>query len=238
MNTEISGGEHGAAFGASRHYYLQLMLIYLGGGHCRCCRSQSRECHIKSRDSFVGVSKAPCWFRRQETAGCQLSRRFVCRVVLAVWRGCANIFWGVEDSSAWWVTNRSRIGKKCRGRRRGCGAGNFCFWRSLFFPCLVGAASERVAWYKKCPGDKNTVPPRKGYLLVRRACFSPKPGSGNKGEGGIRCPGTWEETDRGGVGSRISATARLSDTQLRRNRRHQKRSRILMGEGERVTRVR
>lgn len=44
-----------------------------------------------------------------------------------------------------------------------------------------------------------------------------------------------EETDRGGVGSRISATARLSTRSLGGVEGTRKRSRILMGEGERVT---
>lgn len=228
MNTEISGGEHGAAFGASRHYYLQLMLIYLGGGHCRCCRSQSRECHIKSRDSFVRV-QGTLLVSQTETASCQLSRRVVSCCV-GWWRGCANIFGGVEDSSAWWVTNRSRIGKKSR-QVRGCSAGNFCFWRSLFFPCLVGAASERVAWYKKCPGDRNTVASEKGYLLVRRACFSPKPGLRDKGEGGIGCLEPGRDGSRG-CGLTNKRYHQAIDSRLRGNRRHQKRSRILMEKRE------
>lgn len=45
-------------------------------------------------------------------------------------------------------------------------------------------------------------------------------------------PGTWKETDRGGVGSATKRYRRAIDTQLGRNRRHQKRSRILMGKAE------
>jgi hypothetical protein len=87
--------------------------------------------------------------------------------------------------------------------------GIFVFGDPFFSPCLVGAASERVAWYKKCPGDRGQcfqerVPPGPPSLLLS------KPGSRNKGEGGIGCLELGKETDLGGVGSRISATARLS----------------------------
>lgn len=110
----------------------------------------------------------------------------MCRVVLAVWRGCANIFWGVEDSSAWWVTNRSRIGEKSRQAKR-VRCWEFLFlaipffspaWSVLLRNVWLGTKSVQVTKYSAS---------KKGYLLVRRACFSPKPGSGNKGEGGIRC---------------------------------------------------
>lgn len=203
----------------------------LGGGHCRCCRSQSRGCHIKRSDSFVRV-QGNLLVSRSETAGGQLSRRVVSCCV-GWWRGCANIFWGVEDSSAWWVTNRSRIGKKSR-QVRGCGAGNFCFWRSLFFPCLVGAASERVAWYKKCPGDKNTVLPRKGTSWSAELASLQNPAQGTKVSEGSDAWNLKKDGSRG-CGLANKRYRQAIDTQLRWNRRHQKRSRILMGGREGVT---
>lgn len=77
--------------------------------------------------------------------------------------------------------------------------GIFVFGDPFFCPCLVGAASERVAWYKKCPGDKNTVPPRKGTSWSAELASLQNPAQGTKVREGSDA---WnlEETDRGGVG--------------------------------------
>lgn len=61
----------------------------------------------------------------------------------------------------------------------------FLFLAIPFFSPPAWSVLLRNVWLgaKKCPGDKLYSASKKGYLLVRGACFSPKPGPGNKDEG-------------------------------------------------------